>query len=120
MLPDVVSLLVTEDYRLAVLKVPAEPPAVREGVNQLLAEGICGVLCCPTLYATVMAVTAGRLPVIVLWQGGAKALLAKIRGVNEVAAPAVAAPTAATIRPPPKVVPDTGMVVPPAREPVVV
>jgi len=44
LLPDVVSLLVAEDYRLAILRLPAEPGAVREGVIQFLAEGICGVL----------------------------------------------------------------------------
>jgi hypothetical protein len=94
LLPDVVSLLVAEDYRLAVLRAPVESPAVREGMSQLLAAGCCGVLCCPTLYAAVVDAVAGRVPVIVLWQGGAKALLAKITGVAEVEVPDVVAPPA--------------------------
>ncbi len=97
LLPDVVSLLVAQDYRLAVLRVPVETPAVRESMSQLLGAGCCGVLCCPTLYAAVVDAVSERVPVIVLWQGGAKALLAKVTGVAQVEVPDVVAPPAPVI-----------------------
>ena len=93
LLPDQVSVFVAADYRVGIMKISSEPRVASEQVLSFLADGAVGVLCCPTIYATVVEVVAGRLPVIVLWKGGAKVLLAKITGVAAEEAPALVLPT---------------------------
>ncbi|MEI8138750.1 MAG: helix-turn-helix domain-containing protein [bacterium] len=93
LLPDQVSVFVAADYRVEIMKVSSEPRGASEQVLQFLAEGAVGVLCCTTIYTAVVEAVAGRVPVIVLWKGGAKSLLAKITGVDVSGVPAVTSPT---------------------------
>ena len=75
LIPGIESLLEAADFRLAVIIVPADPTAARERTARLLNADTAGILCCPTLYPSVSAAMAGKLPVIVLWQGAGMAMM---------------------------------------------
>ena len=114
LLPDQVPVLVAADYRVEIMKVSSESCGASEWWFQFIAEGAMGVLCCPTIYAAVLEAVAGKVPVIVLWKGGAKSLLAKIMGVAAEEPPAEAAPPTPVPAPRPVVLtpPVSGVVTP--------
>ncbi|MEI8141073.1 MAG: LacI family DNA-binding transcriptional regulator, partial [bacterium] len=114
-------VLAAAGYQLVVSVIPIDPAAARERVIQLLKSGTTGMVCCPTVYSTVSAVVAkaclelGRTgcPVIVLWQGAGKAMVATLQGVNtELEAPSVAKPA---VNATPVVLPPTTPVSPAPR-----
>ncbi len=104
-------------YRLTVITVPTDPAAARERLSSALADGIAGLLACPTVYPTVLESVGNTCPVIVLWQDAAKAILAKISGSPEVEAPRVQptepAVSRAPVTPPPVIKAPPITVVPP-------
>jgi hypothetical protein len=109
LLPELEPVLAAADYRLVMITVPADPAAASQRVNQLIQEGIAGLLCCPTLYQATVTTAAGRCPVIILWAGSAKAMLAT---VNDPMASQAPAP-----EPPPVIIiPEPSMSVLPAAE----
>lgn len=71
------STLLREGYRLSIAVVPADPMSARERINQLLAEDPVGLIACPSVYTVAKEATG--CPVIVLWQGSAKAILAALK-----------------------------------------
>jgi hypothetical protein len=104
LLPEMEPVLAAVDYRLVMITVPADPAAASQRVNQLIQEGIAGLLCCPTIYQATVTIAAGRCPVIVLWAGAAKAMLATLNDPMASQTPAPAPPAAAapvTMTPPP-------------------
>ena len=109
LLPEMEPVLAAADYRLVMITVPADPAAASQRVNQLIQEGIIGLLCCPTIYQATVATAAGRCPVIVLWAGAAKAMLATLNDP-------VASPTPAPAPPPVIIIPEPLTSAPPAAE----
>ena len=104
LLPELEPVLAAADYRLVMITVPADPAVASQRVNQLIQEGIVGLLCCPTIYQATVATAAGRCPVIVLWAGAAKAMLATLNDPMASQTPAPAPTTAAApaaMMPPP-------------------
>ena len=78
-IPGLIPELAAAGYRLVVITTdPTDPSTAREQVIQFLGEGVAGLLCCPTVYSSVLA--TGASPVIVLWQGAGKAITRAIRG----------------------------------------
>lgn len=78
LIPGIESALEAADYRLAVIIVPPDPTAGRERTARLLNADTAGILCCPSLYPAVSAAMAGKIPVIVLWQGAGVAMLKSV------------------------------------------
>ena len=109
LLPELEPVLAAADYRLVMITVPADLVAASQRVNQLIQEGIVGLLCCPTIYQATVATAAGRCPVIVLWAGAAKAMLATLNDP-------VASPTPAPAPPPVIIIPEPLTSAPPAAE----
>ncbi len=104
-------------YRLTVITVPNDLAAAHERLSSALADGIAGLLACPTVYSTVLESVGNTCPVIVLWQDAAKAILEKISGSVEVEAPRAQPPapvvSRAPVTPPPVVKAPPITVVPP-------
>lgn len=93
LIPGLEPILDTADYRLIIVTVPSDPVTARARVIRFLADGLTGILCCPTVYPAVLATVAeacpdpgSRVPVIVLWQGAGLAML-KAVGQPQVDAP---------------------------------
>jgi uncharacterized protein YecA (UPF0149 family) len=102
LLPSLVPTLAAANYGVAIVTLPADPASAREQVIQFLDEGVAGLLCCPTLYVAVSeiagsaepgapnkpgsgtgipdTVSSPRPPIIVLWQGAAKAMVKTLNG----------------------------------------
>ena len=87
LIPGIESVLEAADYWLVIMVVPAEPTIIRDRVTRLRGDGIAGILCCPNLYPTIAATGGGTCPIIVLWQGAGKAMLAKLAGSTEPVSP---------------------------------
>ena len=75
LIPGLEPVLAESDYRLFVSTLPADPAAATAKVTQLLNDCVAGLICCPSVYSAVSATVATRCPVIVLWQGAARAIL---------------------------------------------
>jgi hypothetical protein len=80
LIPSLDPVLTRAGYRLIVITVPDDPEAGQARVAELLTAGVAGLLCCPTLYPTVLKTVAGTRPVIVLWAGAAKAVVNVLNG----------------------------------------
>jgi hypothetical protein len=80
LIPSLDPVLTRAGYRLIVITVPDDPEAGQARVAELLTAGVAGLLCCPTLYPTVLKTVAGTRPVIVLWAGAAKAVVSVLNG----------------------------------------
>ncbi len=78
LIPGLAPVLDAADYQLIIITLPPDPQVSRKRISQLHAEGLSGLLCCPTIFPAVQTATSGLLPVIVLWPGAAKAMLAKL------------------------------------------
>jgi len=91
LIPDLVPAMAAADYRLVIVTLPAEAVAANQRINRLLKEGTAGLLCCPSLYLAVTTAVGTQCPIIVLWQGSAKAMLEKL-GVGKAAVPPPPAP----------------------------
>jgi transcriptional regulator with XRE-family HTH domain len=89
-IPSLVPPMATAGYELVIVTIPADPIAARKRMRQLIDEGVTGLFCCPSVYAAALEVAgsskpltpaafpATRTPVIVLWQGAGKAMLAAV------------------------------------------
>ena len=101
LIPSLDPVLSAAGYRLIVITVPDDPAVGQARVAELLTAGVAGLLCCPTLYPTVLETVAGTHPVIVLWAGAAKAVVSVLNGEcveqdaqsNPVATPVTATPS---------------------------
>lgn len=78
LIPGIESALEAADFRLVVIIVPDDPTAVRQRTARLVNADTAGILCCPILYPAVSAAMAGKIPVIVLWQGAGVAMLKSV------------------------------------------
>ena len=115
LLPGMEPVLAAADYRLVMITVPTEPVAASQRVNQLLQEGIAGLICCPTVYQATAAMATGHCPVIILWTGAAKAMLATLNAPQQSQSPApMPAPTPASVAMTPPT-PATTVTTPPPR-----
>lgn len=65
--------LASAGYQLVVMTLPADTASAAERLMQW-TQTVAGIICCPSVYASVSATVAGRRPVIVLWQGATKAM----------------------------------------------
>ena len=87
LIPGLIPVLASADYQLVITTLPSDPMAARERVNRLLSDGVAGIICCPSLYPAMSALANGKCPVIVLWQGAGKAMLAKVTASAEYGTP---------------------------------
>ncbi|MEI8138428.1 MAG: hypothetical protein WCI03_01020, partial [bacterium] len=79
-------------YPLCVITVPTDLDGIRE---RILKSGVSGMLSCRTVYSSVSAFRSGMCPVIVIWAGAAKAILALLGAPPAAASPLPTAPSAA-------------------------
>jgi hypothetical protein len=84
-IPGLTSILDAAGYRLIFVTVSTDPAAARVRVIRFLADGLAGILCCPTVYPAALATVAEtypdpgrRVPVIVLWPGAGQAMMRAI------------------------------------------
>ncbi|MEI8123515.1 MAG: LacI family DNA-binding transcriptional regulator, partial [bacterium] len=77
LLPGLEPALFAAGYKLVVITVSTDPVADRERVSK---SGVAGIICCRTLYPVISEIMVGKCPVIVLWEGAAKAMLARLAG----------------------------------------
>jgi len=92
LIPGLDPVFAAEGYRLMVITVTTDPATVHERLTNMLAEGIMGFLACPTVYPAISTEVGGKDPVIVLWQGAAKAMLVKLSGRAAQNAPSIETP----------------------------
>lgn len=78
LLPGLFPTLAATGFAQLVITLPYDPAIVREEVRQLIAEGVSGFLCCPTLYPTVADQVASRKPTLVIWQGAGTAMAREV------------------------------------------
>jgi len=83
-------------YPLVIITVPADAEGIR---GRLLERRVSGLLSCRSVYSAVSAFRSGTCPVIVVWEGAAKALLALL-GAPPSEAPVTPAPAPAPERSP--------------------
>ena len=77
LIPGLDPILTAAGYELVVITLPADPASARKRLAGFLKTST-GILCCPTIYTAVSALVApwpGK--VVILWQGAAKAIIAK-------------------------------------------
>lgn len=80
LIPGLEPILSAENYGLNIVTLPTDPTAAQVKVSRL-ARTSNGILCCPSIYPAVAAMTEKtRIPVIVLWQGAARAMLKTLGG----------------------------------------
>ena len=87
LIPGLEPILSAENYGLNIVSLPTDPTAAQEKVSRLILTSN-GILCCPSIYPAVAAMTEPpasatplpRIPVIVLWQGAARAMLKTLGG----------------------------------------
>ena len=123
LIPGLEAELVAANYRVTIIVVPADPVSIQNRVARL-PTGMAGILACTAIYPAVSAAVAGACPVLVLWQGAAKAVMnSDLRPQTidirprpvETMPSAAGAITGAT--PPPAATPKPTPVMPPAATP---
>ncbi|MEI6516339.1 MAG: LacI family DNA-binding transcriptional regulator, partial [bacterium] len=122
LLPGLEPSLAVAGYRLVVITVSADPAVARQRLVQFLGDGLSGILCCPSVYQATLATVAGKCPVVVLWAGAGKAMVATLAAPQQPPAASIGTPppvtvkAAAVVTPPPAIVtaPPPVVAVPPA------
>jgi hypothetical protein len=86
LIPGLDPILSMAGYELVVMTLPTDPASARARFAGFLKTS-SGILCCPTIYSTVSAMVAEATrtyptatwpgKVVILWQGAAKAIIAK-------------------------------------------
>ena len=80
LIPGLEPILSAENYCLNLVTIPTDPTAAQEKIFRLGLTSD-GILCCPIVYPTVVAMREKtRIPVIVLWQGAARAMMKTLSG----------------------------------------
>lgn len=74
LIPGLEAELVAANYQVTIIVVPADPVSIQNRVARL-PPGMAGILVCTAVYQAVSAAVDGAYPVLVLWQGAAKAVM---------------------------------------------
>ena len=89
LIPSLEPTVAEAGYELVVISLPADTAAARKRASVFWQDGMAGLLCCPTLYQTVLTMLSATAPagtpeswrkrVIVLWQGAGQAILLALK-----------------------------------------
>lgn len=67
--------LAAAGFNVLLVTLPADPQLAQDRISALIRSGVAGLLCCPSVYAAVAAITAGACPVTAISPWSATTLL---------------------------------------------
>ena len=68
-------VLAAAGFNVVMMTLPADPLLAQGRVTALTRSGVAGLLCCPSVYSTVMAIAAGACPLTAISPWSASSLL---------------------------------------------